>query len=90
MKLLFAHKAGSGVPVSDSGGRQEVIASLIDDGDQIVVLLDSSTNGCYVERVISKFDMDMMRSGNLAKIEDDEAWKRYKEYFVAAGIMPGW
>jgi len=88
MKLLFALKEREGKPVTDSHGYQEVVASVLDGMDQVVIILDSNTDKLYIEKVINRFEIDIYRSDNFMKIEDEEEWDTYKSFFHTMGIIP--
>ena len=88
MKLLFALKEKGGKPVTDSYGYQEVVASVLNDLDQIVVILDSNTKKVYLEKVINRFAIDLYRGENFMKIDNDEEWDYYKRFFYTMGIIP--
>jgi len=88
MKLLFALKEKEGKPVTDSYGYQEVVASVLNDLDQIVVILDSNTKKVYLEKVINRFAIDLYRGENFMKIDNDEEWDYYKRFFYTMGIIP--
>lgn len=88
MKLQFAHKEGSGLPVSDSYGYQEVVASLLDDNNQIIVILDKKQGKYYIEQVINRFAIDLFAGINFKKIEDPEEWDEYLDFFYIMGIIP--
>ncbi|RLA59190.1 MAG: hypothetical protein DRQ78_10960 [Epsilonproteobacteria bacterium] len=88
MRLLFALKEKQGKPVTDTYGYQEVVASVLDGSDQVIVLLDNNTNKLYIEKVINRFDIDLYRSSNFMKIEDKEEWDTYKSFFHSMGIIP--
>jgi len=88
MRLLFAYKEKQGKPVTDSCGYQEVVASVLDGSDQVIVILDNNTSKVYIEKVINRFDIDLYRSSNFMKIENIEAWDSYKSFFHTMGIIP--
>lgn len=88
MRLLFALKEAEGKPVSDSYGYQKVVASLLDESDQIVVIIDSNVGSYFIERVINRFAINLYESGNFTKIDDEEQWKTYQSFFNIAGIIP--
>jgi len=88
MRLLFALKEKEGKPVTDSYGFQEVVASVLDGSDQIIVILDSNTDKLYIEKVVNRFDINLYKSDNFMKIEDKEEWNTYKSFFHTMGIIP--
>jgi len=88
MKLLFALKEKEGKPVSDSYGYQEVIASVLSDLDQIVVILDYNTKKLYIEKINNRFAIDLYRNDNFLKINNNDEWSFYKKFFHRMGIIP--
>ena len=88
MKLLFALKESDGKPVIDSGGHMKVVASLLDENDQIIVIINNNIGSYFIERVVNRFLMNPYESTNFAKIEDEDAWNTYQTYFNLAGIIP--
>jgi len=88
MRLLFALKEKEGKPVVDTYGYQEVVASLLDSNDQIIVILDNNTSKMYIEKVINRFDINLYRSDNFKKIDNTGEWDTYKSFFHTMGIIP--
>lgn len=88
MRLLFGHKAGKGKPVVDSYGNQEVVCSLLDGTDQIVVILDSYLKTYYLNRLVSRFVIELYRGDNFQLIDDDDEWDKYHEFFSGKGLIP--
>lgn len=88
MRLLFALKEGVAKPVTDSHGYQRIIASLLDDDNQIVAIIDKNTGKFYIEKLINRFAIDQYQSTNFKKIDDVEEWDSYKSFFHMMGIIP--
>ena len=89
MKLLFYSAPGNGKPITDSRGNQEAVGALIDGCDMVVAFVDRFTKCLYIERVINRFEGDVFRSANFAKITDNQQWGAYYDFFkkAEAGIV---
>ena len=92
MKLIYSsNKINEGFPVTDSCGNQIVRAMLRDGSDIILLIYDGNFDAHYICKGKSYFGMILeIKSDDFDKVEEDEAWNAYKEFFEEKGILKKW
>ena len=89
MKLVFGTAdITKGLPISDSNGQQVAIGIMTDGGDCMVCFVDKYLNSLFIEKIINKFAMDFLTSGNMNVVEDEEEFKTCFNFFKEKGIIP--
>lgn len=89
MRLVFgARSMSEAKPVPDSYGNQCVLGTVLHDDSLVVLVIDKLENKSYIQKVFNRFAIEVYASENFLKIEDDEEFNEYVDYFIAAGLLP--
>ena len=86
--MIIKHMAPEkfGFVVEDSLETQVVVSVLEDGGDEIALIVDTSTSKYYINKIMDKNAIWKFRSTNFAKIESDEAFDAYEQFFYDNGL----
>lgn len=88
MQIRFvASDQHSGIPVKDSHGHQQVLITIQDGMEDIVVIADDITGGLYINRIKNRFLMEIYESSNFEKIEDEEQFNKYLKYLKEENLL---
>jgi len=88
MKLIYGtNYIFKGKKVLNTNGLLRCVGILEDDFDYIVCTFDLYTKKYNISKIINKFEINMIDSKNMERIENDEKWKEYVKFFESKEII---